>query len=172
MNIREFKGLTDQEVLALFNIEGTADTSIDARIYLTAYKKIEAKLREVNKCECLSCKELTEVNKILLESLQNLIVSHQGKKQFLRGESTEPIIKARAAVARATGGDKLKFKSVKELNLNKRAEACLIADDILFVYQLLKKQGRDLEKVTNLGKKSTLEIRETLAAYGLIIKQN
>jgi hypothetical protein len=45
---REFQGLMDQEVLALFNIEGTADTSIDARIYLTAYKKIEAKLREVN----------------------------------------------------------------------------------------------------------------------------
>jgi hypothetical protein len=48
MNIREFKGLTDQEVLALFNIEGTADTSIDARIYLTAYNKIEEALREKN----------------------------------------------------------------------------------------------------------------------------
>ena len=48
MNIREFKGLTDQEVLALFNIEGTADTSIDARIYLTAYKQIEAALKDKN----------------------------------------------------------------------------------------------------------------------------
>jgi hypothetical protein len=46
MNIREFKGLTDQEVLALFNVE--IPDSIDARIYLTAYKKIEDKLREVN----------------------------------------------------------------------------------------------------------------------------
>lgn len=45
---REFQGLTDQEVLALFNVEGTADTSIDARIYLTAYKQIEAALKEKN----------------------------------------------------------------------------------------------------------------------------
>ena len=45
---KDFQGLTDQEVLALFNIEGTADTSIDARIYLTAYKQIEAALRDKN----------------------------------------------------------------------------------------------------------------------------
>jgi hypothetical protein len=48
MNIREFKGLTDQELLDLFNIDGTADTSIDARIYLTAYKQIEEALKEKN----------------------------------------------------------------------------------------------------------------------------
>jgi hypothetical protein len=45
---QEFQGLTDQEVLALFNIEGTADTSIDARIYLIAYSKIEEALKEKN----------------------------------------------------------------------------------------------------------------------------
>ena len=45
---REFIGLTERELLDLFNVEGTAETSIDARIYLTAYKKIAAKLEEKN----------------------------------------------------------------------------------------------------------------------------
>ena len=39
--------LTERELLDLFNVENP--DSIDARIYLTAYNKIDAKLREVNK---------------------------------------------------------------------------------------------------------------------------
>ena len=42
---REFIGLTDAQLHELFNVQ--AD-SIDARIYMTAYKLIERKLREVN----------------------------------------------------------------------------------------------------------------------------
>lgn len=44
---QEFQELTEREVLDLFNVENL--NSIDARIYLTAYSKIEAKLKEKNK---------------------------------------------------------------------------------------------------------------------------
>ena len=45
---KEWVGLTERELLDLFSIKGTSDTSIDARIYLTAYNKIEAALKEKN----------------------------------------------------------------------------------------------------------------------------
>lgn len=45
---RELAGLTERELLDMFDVVGTAETSIDARIYMTAYNKIEAKLKKKN----------------------------------------------------------------------------------------------------------------------------
>jgi hypothetical protein len=44
--VRTWVSLTERELLDLFNVENS--DSIDARIYLTAYNKIEAALKEKN----------------------------------------------------------------------------------------------------------------------------
>ena len=45
---REFEWLSDDEVLDLFCVRGPAYSEIDAKIFISFYKLIEAKLKEKN----------------------------------------------------------------------------------------------------------------------------
>ena len=56
---------------------------------------------------------------------------------------------------------------VDELPFTIRTSNCLAAENIVYIGDLVQRSDKELLRITNLGKKSLKEIKETLAEYNL-----
>ena len=63
--------------------------------------------------------------------------------------------------------DPFLFESIDVLDLPVRSANCLRGEEVLIVGELIQKSEKDLLATPNLGKKSLIEIKESLAKHGL-----
>ena len=70
---------------------------------------------------------------------------------------------------KATQVDPLLLRPVDDLELTVRSANCLKAENIYYIGDLIQRTENELLKTPNLGRKSLNEIKEVLAARGLIL---
>ena len=63
------------------------------------------------------------------------------------------------------------LRSIDDLELLVRARNCLLADNIQYIGELVQRTEADLLKISNLGKRALIDIKEGLARYDLTLKQ-